>query len=207
MTSRPLLVLAAVFAIALVSPYWLPNFKRMSDATRAFVVRVLTPAKPHTEPIDVKAAAKLDEDIDFRIASQGKTEKGWRQFLAAHPNGAHAADAQAQLDAIAPAPPKPALSPRPRPKPAPPDVAVFSPVVRVINAPPEAPPNDVFAVLERPRTPETRIIETTVVKSRDPPTRYVHDQRRRHYRPRPRPSPWPFLAWFGPRAPGSARER
>src|SRR5215469_10397799 len=92
MTSRRLLALAAVFAIALVSPHWLPNFKRMSDATHAFVVRVLTPARPQTEPIDVKAAARLDEDIDFRIASQGKTEKGWRQFLATHPNGARAAD-------------------------------------------------------------------------------------------------------------------
>jgi hypothetical protein len=71
----------------------------------------------------------------------------------------------------------------------------------VINAPPEAPP-DIFAALERPPAPETKIIEKTVVKWRAETqhVRVAHEQRR-HYRPRP--APWPFMAWFGPRAPGS----
>ena len=195
----------AVLSIALFATVKLPaldqELRRATETTRAFIVRVLTPARAHDEPIDRAAAAKVDEDLDWRIAEGAKTERGWRQFLAAHPNGAHAPLAQAELDKLAP-PPKPAPSPPPSPKPTPPAVAVFSPVVQVINAPPEAPP-DIFAALERPPAPETKIIETTVVKWRAE-TQHVRvaHERRAHYRPRP--APWPFMAWFGPRAPGSA---
>ena len=191
----------AVLSIALFATVKLPaldqELRRATETTRSFIVRVLTPPRAHDEPIDRAAAAKVDEDLDWRIAEGAKTERGWRQFLAAHPNGAHAPLAQAELEKLAP-PPQPAPPPPPSPKPTPPAVAVFSPVVQVINAPPEA-PADIFAALERP----TKINETTVVKRRTE-TQHVRvaHERRAHYRPRP--APWPFIAWFGPRAPGSA---
>jgi hypothetical protein len=204
----------AALCIGLFATVKLPaldqELRRASETTRAFIVRVLTPARAHDEPIDPAAAAKVDEDLDWRIAEGAKTERGYRQFLAAHPNGAHAPLAQAELDKLGPPPQptpsplpssKPAPPPPPSPKPAPPAVAVFSPVVQVINAPPEAPP-DIFAALERPPAPKTKIIETTVVKWRAE-TQHVRvaHERRQHYRPRS--APWPFMAWFGPRAPGS----
>ena len=198
----------AVLSIALFATVKLPaldqELRRATETTRAFIVRVLTPARAHDEPID-RAAAKVDEDLDWRIAEGAKTERGGRQFLAAHPNGAHAPLAQAELEKLAP-PPQPAAPPPPSPnqtppKPTPPAFAVFSPVVQAISAPPEAPP-DIFAALERPPAPETKIIEKTVVKWRAE-TQHVRvaHERRRHYRPPP--APWPFMAWFGPRAPGS----
>ena len=194
----------AALSIALFATVKLPaldeEVRRATDTTLAFIVRVLTPSRAHDEPIDRAAAAKVDEDLDWRIAEGAKTERGWRQFLAAHPNGAHAPLAQAELEKLAP-PPPPSSTQTP-PKPTPPAFAVFSPVVQVINAPPEAPP-DIFAALERPPAPETKIIETTVVKQRAETQRVrVAHERRAHYRPRP--APWPFIAWFGPRAPGSA---
>ena len=194
----------AVLSIALFATVKLPaldqELGRATETTRAFIVRVLTPARTHDEPIDRAAAAKVDEDLDWRIAEGAKTERGWRQFLAAHPNGAHAPLAQAELEKLAP-PPPPSSTQTP-PKPTPPAFAVFSPVVQVINAPPEA-PADIFAALERPPASETKINETTVVKRRTE-TQHVRvaHERRAHYRPRP--APWPFMAWFGPRAPGSA---
>ena len=200
----------AVLSIALFATVKLPaldqELRRATETTRSFIVRVLTPPRANDEPIDRAAAAKVDEDLDWRIAEGAKTERGGRQFLAAHPNGAHAPLAQAELEKLAP-PPQPAPPPPPSPKqtppkPTPPAFAVFSPVVQVINAPPEAPP-DIFAALERPPAPETKIIETTIVKQRSE-TQHVRvaHERRAHYRPRP--APWPFMAWFGPRAPGSA---
>jgi hypothetical protein len=201
----------AALSIALLATIKLPalnqELTRASETTRAFIVRVLAPARAHEEPIDRVAAARIDEDLDWRIAEGAKTEKGYRQFLAAHQNGAHAQLAQAELDKLSPPPPAPSPppsskpAPLPPPSPKPPAVAVFSPVIQVINAPPEAPP-DIFAALEHPPAPEAKIIEKTVVKWRTKTqhVRSAHEQRR-HYRPRS--APWPFLAWFGPRAPGS----
>lgn len=212
---RSLAVVAACGAGLFVSVH-LPNplpaldhgLRRASETAQAFLFRVLTPTRAPAEPIDRKAAAKLDEDLDWRIAATAKTEKGWRQFLAAHPNGDHAPLAQAELDKIAPQPPQtsqppkpPPPEPAPAPKPAPPAAAMLSPVMQVLNAP-EAAERDYFAILgHAPPQPETRI--ETIVRWRDAPTRYVRvarSERRRHYRPRP--PPWPFFAWFGPRAPG-----
>ena len=52
---------------------------------------------PSVDPI---AAAKVDEDLDYRIAERTKSMEGWRGFLAAHPNGVHAQSARAELDAL-----------------------------------------------------------------------------------------------------------
>jgi hypothetical protein len=168
------------------------ELRRFSEASVAFITKGLTPVKAQTEAVDPKAAANLDEDLDWRIAEQKKSEDGWRAFLDAHPNGKHSSIAKTELAKLEPPPP---ASPPPPPAPK------LSLAVEVANAP-HAP--DYFAALERPPPPETRIVETTVVKWRErgPRTRYVvRYARPRHYRSRPPPPPNIFMALFGPRPP------
>jgi hypothetical protein len=207
-----LLVFMAALGLGIGSSFEAPNLwpaidhalRRFSDASLALIERSLTPVKVQTEPIDATAAANLDEDLDFRIAAQSKTAEGWWAFLDRHPGGVHASVAQealAQLTgkgavlATAPQPPPPSPPSRPR----------FAPVVEVANAPPTPPEPDVFAALERPPPPETKVVEveTTIVKWRER-TRYLTHQRleRPHVR---RPPPQPFFAWFGPRDPRQLR--
>jgi hypothetical protein len=196
---------ALVIGIAIAFSGMLPaldrQLRRFSEASHAFIVRTLTPAKAQTEPIDAKAAADLDEDLDWRIAEQKKTAEGWRAFRAAHPQSAHALAAETELAKLSPLekvelPPATATAPAPAPAPAAP-APKFAPVVEVANAPPKGAP-DYFAALER-RPPETKIVETTVVKWREQRTRYIQVHERPRYRRRSPPIPF-FLSWFGPRA-------
>jgi hypothetical protein len=60
-------------------------------------------AKPEAEvpSVDPKAAARVDEDLDYRIAARTKSTEGWRAFLSAHPDGPHTQLARAELDKLA----------------------------------------------------------------------------------------------------------
>ena len=60
-------------------------------------------AKPQAEvsSVDPIAAAKIDEDLDYRIAQRTNSTEGWGAFLAAHPHGPHAQSARAELDKLA----------------------------------------------------------------------------------------------------------
>jgi hypothetical protein len=173
---------------------------RFSEHSLAFIQRSFTPVKAETEPIDAHAAAKLDDDLDWRIASQGKSDAALRAYLDQHPHGAHAVEAQLKLDKII-APPMPPMPPAPPSPPPPKPVAVAvavplltSPVVDMLNAPPRN--DDVFAALEDQAPPRTII-------------KWKHDRPHtvvewRYARPRYRPPPPPpnFLAAFlGPREP------
>jgi hypothetical protein len=83
-----------------------------SERSVAFITRALTPVRPEAAPIDAVASAKVDEDLDYRIAGQKKSIDGWRAFLIAHPNGAHAPEAQAELDKLQPPPRPPVVEAR-----------------------------------------------------------------------------------------------
>jgi hypothetical protein len=194
---------------------------RFSEHSLALIQRSFTPVKAETEPIDAKAAANLDEDLDWKVASAAKTDAALRKFLADHPNGAHAVEAQLKLDKIAPQqPPAPQAlaSEPPPPEPPPPEppampqpkiVAVpllAPPVVEVANAPPRE--DDVFARLEQTAAKEqpTQPIQTrTIIKWQRERVRTVVEWRylwpryRRYYRPAPPPNS--FQAFFGPRRP------
>ncbi len=93
-------------------------------------------AKPQAEvpPVDPIAAAKVDEDLDYRIAERTKTTEGWRAFLAAHPDGLHAQSARAELDKSAP----PAMSSAPTVAQAP-DTGAADKTVPSGNVPPPLP--------------------------------------------------------------------
>jgi hypothetical protein len=77
-------------------PRWLADISVAISASLA--------AKPQAEvpAVDPIAAAKVDEDLDYRIAERTKSTEGWRAFLAAHPDGPHAQSARAALDKLAP---------------------------------------------------------------------------------------------------------
>lgn len=172
------------------------SLTRFSATSVAFINKTLTPARPEAAPLDPVAAANVNEDLDYRIAAQTKSVQGWRSFLAAHPNGAHASAAHAELDKLQP-PPQPApgldkLQPRPPPAPA----------VAKLNTPSEQPESVGPTEGQSAEAPESQTkpadIEvpkpatTTIVKSRE--RRAV---RRRVARPRRRTQPSslpPFLA-------------
>lgn len=82
---------------------------KFSETSVAFITRALTPVKPEAAPIDAVASAKVNEDLDYRIAEQKKSIDGWRAFLSAHPEGAHAPAAQAELDNLQPPPRSPVV--------------------------------------------------------------------------------------------------
>jgi hypothetical protein len=52
-------------------------------------------------PAEATPAARLDEDLDYRIAQRIGSLEGWRSFLAAHGSGFHAQAARAEVDRLA----------------------------------------------------------------------------------------------------------
>ena len=81
---RPFVFMAAL-GTGLMSSFDPPNvlpmvddaLKRFSDTSLAFIERSFRPVKAETVPIDANAAANLDEDLDWRIASRDKTIATW----------------------------------------------------------------------------------------------------------------------------------
>jgi hypothetical protein len=165
---------------------------KFSKTSVAFINTALTPVTPEAAPIDASASAKIDEDLDYRIAEQRKSADAWRAFLTAHPTGAHAPAAQAALDKLEP-PPAPPVS----------EVAL-----NTLNTPSQQ--LEFFRLMERssadaPETaPTTSIVEVpvpetkTIVKWREYRTViYRRAARHRYYRSEP-PSMSSFLlALFG----------
>src|SRR5580693_10700999 len=85
-----------------------PSFREIAKprwlADISVAISTSISAKPQAEvpAVDPIAAAKVDEDLDYRIAERTKSTEGWRAFLAAHPDGPHAQSARAELDKLAP---------------------------------------------------------------------------------------------------------
>jgi hypothetical protein len=108
----------AVPAIYACAP---PSVKEMAKPRWLYDISVAIStslaAKPEAEvsSVDPIAAAKVDEDLDYRIAERTRSTEGWRAFLAAHPDGPHSQSARAELDKLAPpvTPAAPAAAPVP----------------------------------------------------------------------------------------------
>jgi hypothetical protein len=156
----------------------------------------LTPVKPEAAPIDAVASAKVDEDLDSRIAEQKKSIDGWRAFLAAHPEGAHGRAAQAEIDKLQP--------------PAEPPVTEV-----VLNTPSQQ--LEFFHLMERlsadapEASPTTTIVEVpetkTIVKWRERRPRWIVHWRvaRPSHRFEPTGLPPLFMALFGEQRPRANR--
>ena len=103
-----------------------PSFKELAKPRWLVAISTSLAAKPEAEvsAVDPIAAAKVDEDLDYRIADRTKSTEGWRAFLAVHPDGPHAPSARAELDKLAPpaAPSAPAAQA--------PDIAAVDPKFR-----------------------------------------------------------------------------
>src|SRR6202008_4584749 len=78
----------------MAKPRWLDDISIAINRSRA--------AQPQAEisSVDPIAAAKVDEDLDYRIAERTNSTEGWGAFLAAHPDGPHAQSARAELDQL-----------------------------------------------------------------------------------------------------------
>jgi hypothetical protein len=50
--------------------------------------------------VDPAAAARVDEDLDYKIAQRKGSVEGWRSFLAAHGSGVHAQSAKAEVEKL-----------------------------------------------------------------------------------------------------------
>jgi hypothetical protein len=113
---------------------------RWLDDIRVTISKSLAYATPKAEvsPVDPIAAAKVDEDLDYRIAERTKSLEGWRAFLTAHPDGPHAQSVRAELDKLATPVRTPAPAAEQTPDRAPPDTKAPSDVVS--PAPPSAGP-------------------------------------------------------------------
>jgi hypothetical protein len=119
-------MLFLALALPVIYVYAPPNLEDIAkhqwlDHVSAIITKSLASAKPQAEvsPVDPVAAAKVDEDLDYRIAERTKSLEGWRAFLTAHPDGPHAQSARAELDKVA----------APAPDRAPPDTKTPSDVV------------------------------------------------------------------------------
>jgi hypothetical protein len=101
-------MLFLALAVPAMYAYAPPSFKEMAKprwlADISVAISTSLAAKPQAEvsAVDPIAAAKVDEDLDYRIAERTKSTEGWRAFLAAHPDGPHAQSARAELDKLAP---------------------------------------------------------------------------------------------------------
>ena len=114
-------MLFLALAVPAMYAYAPPSFKEMAKprwlADISVAISTSLAAKPQAEvsAVDPIAAAKVDEDLDYRIAERTKSTEGWRAFLAAHPDGPHAQSARAELDKLAPpvTPPAPTVAQAP----------------------------------------------------------------------------------------------
>jgi hypothetical protein len=75
------------------------------DVINVTINKAFVLAKPEvaSAPVDPAAAARVDEDLDYRIAQRKSSVEGWRSFLAAHGSGVHAQSAKAEVEKLLPA--------------------------------------------------------------------------------------------------------
>ena len=95
----------------------------------------LASAKPQPEvsSVDPRAAANVDEDLDYRIAQRTRSTEGWRLFLTSHPDGPHAQLARKEFDQLV-SPETPLAAAAQAPGRPPPDPEILS-----TAAPPDTP--------------------------------------------------------------------
>jgi hypothetical protein len=83
------------------------------DEAEFVIDKIFAPEMPKAAvaSFDATAAEQVDEDLDYRITQRLATLDGWRAFLAAHGNGAHAETAKAEIDKLTGAAEGPAGNP------------------------------------------------------------------------------------------------
>jgi hypothetical protein len=96
------LAVPATYLYARPTPEEIAKLRWLADISVAISTSLAAKPQAVVPAVDPIAAAKVDEDLDYRIAERTKSTEGWRAFLAAHPDGPHAQSARAELDKLAP---------------------------------------------------------------------------------------------------------
>ena len=101
-------MLFLALAIPAIYVYAPPSLEEMTkprwldDISLALNKSLVGQPQAEISSVDPIAAAKVDEDLDYRIAQRTNSTEGWGAFLAAHPDGPHAQSARAKMDSLAP---------------------------------------------------------------------------------------------------------
>ena len=88
---------AFVLALGLAVGFWIhapPNLEEIArlDEINVIINRAVARLKPQVAvfTVDPAVAARVTEDLDYRIAQRIGSVEGWRSFLAVHGSGVHA---------------------------------------------------------------------------------------------------------------------
>ena len=96
------LALGLAFGFCIHAP---PNLERSHaklDEINNIINKAVAPLKPQAavSAVDPAGAARVTEDLDYRIAERIGSLEGWRSFLAGHGSGVHAQSARGEVERL-----------------------------------------------------------------------------------------------------------
>jgi hypothetical protein len=101
---------AFVLALGLAFGFWIhapPNLEEIAklawlDEIDVIINKAIARLKPQAAvfAVDPAAAARVTEDLDYRIAERIGSVEGWRSFLAVHGSGVHAQTATGEVERL-----------------------------------------------------------------------------------------------------------
>jgi hypothetical protein len=98
------LALGLTFGYGLHAPWNLEEIAKLSllDEINVIINEAVAAVKPHAVVFaaDPAGAARVEEDLDYRIAERIGSVEGWRSFLAVHGSGVHVQTAKALVEKL-----------------------------------------------------------------------------------------------------------
>jgi hypothetical protein len=98
------LALGLAFGFCIYAPPNLGEIAKLArlDEINAIINKAVARLKPQAAvfAVDPAGAARVTEDLDYRIAKRIGSVEGWRSFLAVHGSGVHAQTATAEVDRL-----------------------------------------------------------------------------------------------------------
>jgi hypothetical protein len=101
---------AFVLALGLAFGFWIhatPSLEEIAklaelDEINVIINKAVARLKPQAAvfAVDPAGAARVTEDLDYRIAERIGSVEGWRSFLAVHGSGVHAQTATGEVDRL-----------------------------------------------------------------------------------------------------------
>jgi hypothetical protein len=101
---------AFVLALGLAFGFWIhapPNLEEIAklawlDEINVIINKAIARLKPQPAvfTVDPAGAARVAEDLDYRIAQRVGSAEGWRSFLAVHGSGVHAQTATGEVERL-----------------------------------------------------------------------------------------------------------
>ena len=98
------LALGLAFGFCIHAPPNLEEVAKLARLDEIYVIvnKAVARLKPQAAvfAVDPAGAARVTEDLDYRIAKRIGSVEGWRSFLAVHGSGVHAQTATAEVDRL-----------------------------------------------------------------------------------------------------------